>query len=138
VFVSLLFVEIKQCVLSPWVFQSHHQWFLPPTIGIRASFVTKHKFFGRYPNFQSCQKHVLIIPPCRDHPYELTDARISLIGAAVIYTRHLKILHCWTTRSHAPRGWRRVTSTRAIFEPFTPGQAEPLAAPKNIPENIPC
>ena len=30
--------------------------------------------------FQSCQKQVLIIPPCRAHPYELTDARISFIG----------------------------------------------------------
>jgi len=62
------------------VFQSHHQWFLPPTIGIRASFVTKHKFFERYPNFQGCPKHVLIIPQCRSHPYELTAAKIRLIG----------------------------------------------------------
>ena len=30
--------------------------------------------------FQSCQKQVLIIPSCRAHPYELTGARISLIG----------------------------------------------------------
>jgi len=36
--------------------------------------------FGTYPNFQSCQKHVLIIPQCRAHPYELTGAKISLIG----------------------------------------------------------
>jgi hypothetical protein len=36
--------------------------------------------FGRYPNFQSCHKHVLIIPPCRSHPYELTAAKISSIG----------------------------------------------------------
>jgi hypothetical protein len=63
------------------VFQSHHQWFLPPTIGIRAPFVRKQKCFGRYPNFQSCQKQVLIIPQCRAHPYELTGARISFIGA---------------------------------------------------------
>jgi len=63
------------------VFQSHHQWFLPPTIGIRASFVTKHKYFGRYTNFQSCQKQFLIIPQCRAHPYELTGAKISFIGA---------------------------------------------------------
>ena len=63
-----------------WVFQSHHQWFLPPTIGIRASFVRKQKCFGRYPNFQSCPKQVLIIPPCRDHSYELPAAKISSIG----------------------------------------------------------
>ena len=62
------------------VFQSHHKWFLPPTIGIRASFVTKHKFFGRYPNYQSCQKQVWIIPQRRAHPYELTAAKIRLIG----------------------------------------------------------
>jgi hypothetical protein len=39
------------------------------------------KFFGIYPNFQSCQKHILIIPQCRVHPYELTGAKISFIGA---------------------------------------------------------
>ena len=38
-----------------WVFQSHHQWLLPPTIGIRAPFVGKQKSFRVYPNFQSCQ-----------------------------------------------------------------------------------
>jgi hypothetical protein len=63
------------------VFQSHHQWFLPPIIGIRAPFVRKQKCFGRYPNFQSCQKQVLIIPQCRAHPYEFTGAKIRLIGA---------------------------------------------------------
>ena len=36
--------------------------------------------FGIYPNFQSCQKHILIIPRCRVHPYKLTGARISFIG----------------------------------------------------------
>ncbi|KAL9397931.1 hypothetical protein Peur_006892 [Populus x canadensis] len=44
-----------------------------------ASFATKQKCFGRYPNFQSCQKQFLIIPQCRSHPYELTGAKISLI-----------------------------------------------------------
>jgi len=63
------------------VFQSHHQWFLPPTIGIRALFVRKQKSFGIYLNFQICQKQVLIIPQCRSHPYELTGAKISVIGA---------------------------------------------------------
>jgi len=62
------------------VFQNHHKWFLPPTIGIRAPFVRKQKCFKRYLNFQSCQKQVLIIPPCRGHPYELTGAKINLIG----------------------------------------------------------
>jgi len=36
--------------------------------------------FGRYPNFQSCQQQVLIIPTCRGNPYELTASRISFIG----------------------------------------------------------
>jgi len=57
------------------------QWFIPPTIGIRAPFVRKQKSFGIYPNFQSCQKHFLIIPQCRFHPYELTGAKISFIGS---------------------------------------------------------
>jgi hypothetical protein len=61
------------------VFQSHHKWFLPPTIGIRAPFVRKQKCFERYPNFQSCQKQVLIIPQCISHPNELTGAKIILI-----------------------------------------------------------
>jgi hypothetical protein len=55
--------------------------------------------------------------------------------------RRLKILHCLTTRIHAPRGRRRLSHTRAIFEPVKPRraepQAEPPAEPKNIPENIP-
>ena len=63
------------------MFQSHHQWFLPPTIGIRAPFIGKQKSFGVYPNFQSCQKQVLIIPQCRAHQDDLIVARISLIGA---------------------------------------------------------
>lgn len=62
------------------MFQSHHQWFLPPTIGIRAPFVGKQKCFGVYPNFQNCQKQVLIIPQCRAHQEELTAAKISQIG----------------------------------------------------------
>ena len=67
--------------------------------------------FGIYPNFQSCQKHILIIPRCRVHPYELIGARISFIGAR-------GSLHAPPEDSaivdHAPRGRRRLKSTHAI------------------------
>jgi hypothetical protein len=87
-----------------WVFQSHHQWFLPPTNGIRAPFVRKQRSFGIYPNFQSCQKHILIIPRCRVHPYELTGAKISFIGARSIPHAPFETS---VTVAHAPSGRRR-------------------------------
>jgi len=96
------------------VFQNHHKWFLPPTIGIRAPFVRKQKCFGRYPNFQSCQKQVLIIPQCRAHPYELTGANISLIGDGG--SPHAPPEDS-ALFDHAPRGRRRLRHTRAIFKP---------------------
>ena len=102
------------------MFQSHHQWFLPPTIGIRAPFIGKQKSFGVYPNFQSCQKQVLIIPQCRSHQDELTAARISLIGDRGEPHAPPEDSAQTPTRSHAPRGRRRLSHTRAIFEPFKP------------------
>jgi hypothetical protein len=39
------------------------------------------RVFGIYLNFQSCQKHILIIPQCRFHPYELTGVKRSFIRA---------------------------------------------------------
>ena len=141
------------------MFQSHHKWFLPPTIGIRAPFVRKQKSFGVYLNFQSCQKQVLIIPQCRAHPYELTSARINLIGArdepyappedsAQTPTRPEVDDEC---RPRAPYSRRAepCTPSPAEHKPLrTPGRAEPLpaaSAPKeysleysaNIPQNIP-
>jgi hypothetical protein len=64
--------------------------------------------------FKVVKKHILIIPQCRFHPYKLTGAKISFIGAR-------GSLHAppedSATASHAPRGRRRLSHTRAIFEP---------------------
>ena len=49
----------------------------------------------------------------------------------VAHTRHLKILHCLTTRRHAPRGRRRLSHTRAIFEPLS--RAAPSRKPSLQP-----
>ena len=43
----------------------------------------------------------------------------------VSHTSLLNIRNCLPTRSHAPRGRRRLSHTRAIFEPFKPSRVEP-------------
>ena len=149
------------------MFQSHHQWLLPPTIGIRAPFVRKQKCFGIYLNFQSCQKQMLIIPQCRAPPYELTGAKNSLIGARgeqhappedpviVAHAQPLALEVDDECRPRAPYSSRaepfKPLSSRAVsrVQPSrtsAPSRADPAAsAPKeysleysaNIPQNIP-
>jgi len=112
------------------VFQSHHQWFLPPTIGIRAPFVRKQKSFGIYLNFQSCQKHILIIPRCRVHPYELTGAKINFIGSRG--SPHAPpehsdtVAHAQPTRPEEEDDW----SSRAPYSSRAEPPKLPLAEPR--------
>jgi hypothetical protein len=62
------------------------------------------KVFGIYLIFQSCQKHLLIIPSCRVHPYKLTNAKLSIIGAGGIPHALLESLPLYPTRiRRAPR-----------------------------------
>jgi len=94
--------------------------------------------FGRYPNFQSCQKQVLIIPPCRDHPYELTAVKISSIGHRG--EQHVPLEDSELLDHAHPRAPEVEDDCRPrapYIEPFKPRRAEPLATPKNIPKNIP-
>ena len=90
--------------------------------------------------FQSCQKQVLIIPQCRAHPYELTAARISFIGDGG--SPHASPEDS-ALFAHAPRGRRRLSHTRTIFEPFKPPKpsrdpGEPRAAPYTAPSRAAC
>ena len=141
------------------MFQSHHQWFLPPTIGIRAPFVRKQKCFGIYLNFQSCQKQVFIIPPCRVHPYELTGAKISLIGAGGSIHAPLEYSALSPTRiprapevedecsirAPYPRRAAKLIPSRAVklipsrasSRVSSAPQAEPQSSRENIPQHIP-
>ena len=98
--------------------------------------------FGRYPNFQSCHKQVLIIPPCRAHPYEITAAKIISIG-------HRGELHAppeypvivAQSQPTRPEVEDECRPRAPYIKPFKSRRAEPHAkppaAPKNIPKNIP-
>ena len=102
----------------------------------------KQKCFGRYPNFQSCPKQVLIIPPCRAHPYELTGAKISLIGDGgrphAPPEDSALFDHAQTTRPEVEdECFTRAPYSRRAEPTSRSPRAEPPAEPTNIPENIP-
>jgi len=98
--------------------------------------------FGRYLNFQSCQKQVLIIPSCRAHPYKLTDARISFIGdGGSPHAPPEDSALFAQSQPRAPEVEDECRPRAPYIKPFKPRRAEPRAkppaAPKNIPKNIP-
>ena len=131
------------------MFQSHHQWLLPPTIGIRAPFIGKQKSFGVYPNFRSCQKQVLIIPQCRSHQDELTAARISLIGdggsphappedpVTVSHARHICAEPSRTRRVQAaPQAESSRATSRAVLR-AEPSRVSSRSRAREYSPNIP-
>jgi hypothetical protein len=80
-FCKLFVVEIKLCFIPSECFKattdgfSHQQMVSEPRTSENRDIVGIHLIF------QSCQKHVLIIPQCKVHPYKLTGATIKFIGA---------------------------------------------------------
>ena len=115
-FVSLLFWN-KTVFYSLWVFQSHHQWFLPSTFDIRASFVRKQKSFGIYLNFQSCQKHILIISQSRFIHTNSLVQKLASLKTKVAHTCYLKVWYYSPHATDAPRKRRQLSHARSIFEP---------------------
>jgi len=80
--------------------------------------------FGIYLNFQSCQKHILIIPQCRFHPYELTGAKISFIGSRgsphAPPEHSATVAHTRTTRPEEEDDWSPHAPYSSRAEPPKP------------------
>jgi hypothetical protein len=105
---------------------SHHQLVSEP----RSS--ENRRVFGIYLNFQSCQKHILIIPLCRVHPYELTGAKFSFIGARG--SRHA-LPETSVTIAHAQPTRPEVNDDGAIRAPYL-SRIEPPKPPPSQAKRI--